>query len=83
MIAPASVLAALLVMISFTLRAEEVHICQPWPACSIVKSPLIPGASTPGLRPQDRVNPGGLKGQRINRDMYRLPQPQRGSKPNE
>jgi hypothetical protein len=91
MIAPASALAALLVMISVTARAAEVqtrHKCEPWPACSILTSPLIPGAPTPGLRPQDKVNPAGLPGQRINREMYRLPtpqesKPQRDSKPNE
>lgn len=75
MIAPATVLAALMVFLTATAQAEDAHKCEPWPACSIVTSPLIPGAPTPGLRLQDKANPGALTGQRINRDTYRLPIP--------
>lgn len=88
MIAPATVLAALMVFLTATAQAEDAHKCEPWPACSIVTSPLIPGAPTPGLRLQDKANPGALTGQRINRDTYRLPisselRQQRDSKPPE
>jgi hypothetical protein len=90
MITPASVLAALLVMMSAT-RAQDVQTpptCKPWPACSILKSPLNPGAPTPGLRPQEKVNTDGLTDKRIDRNMYRLPttkesKPQPDSTPNE
>jgi hypothetical protein len=56
------------------------HMCEPWPACAITKSPLIPGAPSPGLRPQGQPSSenifsgDALTKQRIDRGTFRLPE---------
>lgn len=56
------------------------HWCEPWPACAVTQSPLVPGAPSPGLRPQDQTGSENifsgqaLTNKRIDRGTLRLPE---------